>query len=217
MASKSSPLIARPVTTTGTGGLASSPADLIRYEMFSYFASQTIRADQAKSGARKWIAFTGNTHANTYQGVPGLAELEGAIGVRVSDVFPGTSRGVRMNTGEVVPTDYRHRDFTFLKNDYWLQMDIAGTKPQIPALSPTQNNQRLTAPGMFRFESATPDGAHLIHRASNHEMVRTPLQTDPGGQFYIERPTWIPVHQKRYDRLQDLIHDLQDMNMTQMQ
>jgi len=48
-------------------------------------------------------------------------------------------------------------------------------------------------------------------------MVHTPVQTDPGGQFYIERPNWIPVHQKRYDRLQDLIHDLQDMNMTQMQ
>ncbi|MCF6760611.1 membrane-targeted effector domain-containing toxin [Pseudomonas fragi] len=198
-------------------GMAGSPADLIRYEMFSYFASQVIRAHQAKTGTRKWIALTGNTHANTFQGVPGLAELEGAIGVRVSDTFPGSSRGIRLNMGEVVPTDHTHRDFTFLKNDYWLQMEIAGTKPQIPALSPAQNNDRLTAPGMFRFESATPDGAHLIHRAGNHEMVHTPLQTDPDGQFYIERATWIPVHQKRYDRLQDLIHDLQDMNMTQMQ
>lgn len=198
-------------------GMAGSPAELIRYEMFSYFASQVIRAHQVKTGTRKWIALTGNTHANTYQGVPGLAELEGAIGVRISDTFPGSSRGVRLNIGEVVPTDHTHRDFTFLKNDYWLQMDIAGTKPQIPALSPAQNNERIIAPGMFRFESATPDGAHLIHRASNHEMVHTPVQTDPGGQFYIERPNWIPVHQKRYDRLQDLIHDLQDMNMTQMQ
>ncbi len=48
-------------------------------------------------------------------------------------------------------------------------------------------------------------------------MVHTPVQTDPGGQFYIERASWIPVHQKRYDRLQDLIEDLRDMNMTQMQ
>ncbi|MFU0837952.1 MAG: hypothetical protein ACFWUJ_05395 [Pseudomonas fragi] len=60
-------------------------------------------------------------------------------------------------------------------------------------------------------------GAELIHRSSNHEIVHTPLQTDPGGQFFIERESWPTIHQKRYDQLRDLIADLQDINMTQVQ
>ena len=190
---------------------------MVRYEMFSYFASQVIRAHQAKSGNPKWIALTGNTHANTFQGVPGLAELEGALGVRVVDTAPGSSLGIRQNIGEVTSPGLRPYDFFLLKNDYLLQLDIIGTKPAAPVLSQAQTNSRLTQPGMFRFENTVPQGAHLVHRSGNHEIVRTPLQTDPDGKLFIERATWVPVHQKRYKTLDELIVDLRDMNMTQLQ
>ena len=82
------------------------------------------------------MALMGNSHANTFEGIPGLAELEGAIGVRIADSAPGTSRGLRQDIGAVVASDHKHPHYRFLKNDYWLQVDIPGTKPKPPALSP---------------------------------------------------------------------------------
>ena len=198
-------------------GTPSETPWMTRYETFSYFASRTIRAHQARVGAHKWIALTGNSHANTFQGIPGLAELLGTVGVRISDTAPGTSLGLRMDIGKVVPPAMAHENYLFLKNDYSLQIDIPGTKPKLPALYLAQINNRLKDPGYFRFESASAKGAELIHRSSNHEIIRTPLQTDPGGQLFIERENWPTIHHKRYDTLQDLIHDLQDINMTQVQ
>ena len=82
---------------------------------------------------------------------------------------------------------------------------------------PSQTNNRLPAPGFFRLDSASPQGAQLIHRSNNHEIVHTPLRTDANGQIFIERESWPTIHQKRYDTLKDLIHGLQDINMTQVQ
>ena len=47
--------------------------------------------------------------------------------------------------------------------------------------------------------------------------MHTPLRTDANGQIFIERESWPTIHQKRYDTLKDLIHGLQDINMTQVQ
>lgn len=63
-----------------------APADL-RTKMFSYFAQAVIGHHQGKAdpaNGHKWVALVGNTHTNTYQGIPGLAELTGAIGVRIA-------------------------------------------------------------------------------------------------------------------------------------
>lgn len=188
-------------------------ARLARYEMFSYFATQIIRAHQEKIGGSKWVALTGNSHANRFEGIPGVAELEGVIGLRVSDSSPGTSQGLRQNIGVFLPDALNYQ---FLKNDYWLQVDIQGTKPDLPALTHAQNNDRLKSPGVFRLDSATPQGAQIIHRASNHEIIHTPLQTDPGGQIFIDRESWPTLHLKRYDSLRDLVHDLRGLNMTQV-
>ena len=57
----------------------------------------------------------------------------------------------------------------------------------------------------------------IVFSASNHEIVYTALQTDPGGQIFIERESWPTIHRKRYDALKGLIHDLLDINMTQVQ
>lgn len=198
-------------------GTPSETPGLTRYETFSYFASRTIGAHQARTGGHKWIALTGNSHANTFQGIPGLAELLGTVGVRISDTAPGLSLGMRMDIGEILPPLMAYESYQFLKNDYWLQIDIPGTKPKLPALYMAQTNNRLKDPGYFRFENSSTKGAELIHRSGNHEIIHTPLQTDPGGQLFIERENWLTIHNKRYDTLKDLIHDLQDNNMTQVQ
>lgn len=54
----------------------------IRLKEFNYFAAETI---QANSGTEKWIALVGNAHMNTSEGVTGLAELTGTLGIGVFD------------------------------------------------------------------------------------------------------------------------------------
>lgn len=192
--------------------------DLIRYQSFSYFASRIIRTNQLRNGGRKWIALVGNSHSNTYKGIPGLAELEGVISVRVSDTAPNTGRGLRQDIVDVIkPSHYSH-NVEVLKHDYWLEVDIPQAHAPEQPLSLVQLNERLKHPGYFRFEANLPEGAQLIHRASNHEIIRTPIHTDPDGQFYIERESWgSTIHQKRYDTMEDLIKDLRDRGMSQMQ
>ncbi len=64
---------ARVPTTTGAGSEK-------RLREFNYYAAETI---QANSGTEKWAALVGHSHMNTSEGVPGLAELTGGIGVGV--------------------------------------------------------------------------------------------------------------------------------------
>lgn len=200
------------------GGVETPSQHLIRYQTFSYHASKIIRAHQIKNGGKKWMALVGNTHANTFEGIPGLAELEGAIGIRISDTPPGSGRGTRQDIVDITTTGLRTHDYLVLKNDYWIEVEIPGATPTSQPLTPAQLNDRIKHPGNFRFESAGNDGAILIHRASNGEIVRTPIHTDPYGQFYIERENWEGVvHQKRYDRLENLINDLRSRGMVQMQ
>ena len=65
------------------GGLAGTAESAhTRTEVMNYFASEKI---QRRDLPGKWIALVGNTHANTYQGVPGIAEQTGTLAVVVKD------------------------------------------------------------------------------------------------------------------------------------
>ena len=193
-------------------GLPSESPNVNRYEMFSYFSAQVINKYQSQNPSHKWIALTGNSHTNTFQGVPGLAELEGAIGVRISDAAPGRGHGLQQNLGAVVHPGFRQPDYVFLKNDYWLEIEISGVAPEKPALSRAQIETRLAQPGDFMFENLPLSGPQLIHRASNQQIVRSPLQSD-NGQMFVERSNWPEVHLKRYDILETLVSDLKRRGM----
>ncbi len=66
-----------------------------RNQMFSYFASRVIDADQAAHGPHKWVAFIGSAHTNTNLQVPGLAELQGAASLHIRDAAPNLSSPIR--------------------------------------------------------------------------------------------------------------------------
>ncbi|WP_213877270.1 membrane-targeted effector domain-containing toxin [Pseudomonas sp. dw_358] len=72
----------------------------LRHQVFSYYASRVIGVRQAASGAGKWVALVGNTHASTYKGVPGLAQLEDVLALRVVDAGAGQGTGMTLDPGE---------------------------------------------------------------------------------------------------------------------
>ncbi len=192
------------------------PALSTRQQMFSYFASRTIRKHQDVMGTHKWIALVGNSHANTYEKiVPGLAELEGGIGIRVVDVRPGQSQGVISDPGERLPIGLTSRQ-SLIKSDLRLEME---TLKPVPAVRPAQSlpvEERLTRPGMFLIEESEDSLPVIIHRSRDNEIHRTPVRVNTLGQVYVDRASWPAITQKPFEDIDALIIGLEEINLTRM-
>lgn len=173
------------------------PEDKVRQELMNYFAHTVIGHDQATRGVGKWMALMGNTHAGTYNGVPGVAELEGAIGIRVEDVAPYGSHGVRIDSGETLPSGAMRGGAGFVKSDFYYPM---------PTLRATRDfNELLPRPGMFTIEGRVHP--RIVHRSGDGTLVNTPILSE-GAMVYIDRPRWTYVHQRRFNGLKELISGL---------
>ncbi len=187
-----------------------------RQQMMNYFAHLTIRKHQEVMGTHKWIALVGNTHANTYQKIiPGIAELEAGIGLRVIDAPTGQSRGVIADPGDSIRRGLSTETVP-IKSDYLVEMEIPGTIRAIPARSelalPVE--ERLVRPGMFLIEQSR-DGLQIIaHRSRDTLIHRTLVQINAEGKIYIDRPNWSNVHLKPYNNMFALVTALEGLNMT---
>ena len=204
------------IATYNIKGLSSSETKSPRHEMLSYGASQIIRKHTPQASGQKWIALTGNSHANTYKGVPGLAEIEGAVGLRVQDVTPGTSQGIRPDTGFIDIPVFRIYDYSLLKNDLVLDIEIPGTPIGLKARALAELEIKLPTAGMYTFEKISPRGPLLVHRSRSGELLQTPFGFDDDGKFYIDRPGWQGIHLKRYEDLNILINDLKTFLVRQV-
>lgn len=191
-------------------------APTTRQQMFSHFASRTIRKHQEVMGAHKWIALVGNSHANTFEKlVPGLAELEGGIGLRVVDVRPGQARGISIDPGEKLTDTLSSRQH-FVKSDFRLETETL--KPAV-ALRPAQSlpvDERLTRPGMFFIEESESRLPVIVHRSRDNVIHRTPVEVNAEGQVYITRPTWPAVNLQPYKDMDALIEGLEEINLTRV-
>ncbi|MFY1666367.1 dermonecrotic toxin domain-containing protein [Pseudomonas sp. Pseu.R1] len=186
-----------------------------RQQMMNYFASRTIRRHQAVMGKHKWVALVGNSHANTFvESVPGIAELEGAIGVHVFDVPSGSAAGASVDTGENVRLPLSNRE-VFLKGDFRLDMEIPKNPIVIRPPQPLPLEQRLSRPGMFVTEQR--GNVHtIIHRSRDQALHHTPVQINSAGKVYVDRPTWSAVHLQSYDDIDALLQALEDINLTRV-
>lgn len=187
-----------------------------RQQMFSHFASRTLRKHQEVMGSHKWIALVGNSHANTFEKtVPGLAELEGGIGVRVIDVGPGQARGVSVDPGErlVEPLISRQR---FVKSDFRLEMATLKPVAAVRPAQPLSVGERLTWPGMFLIEESNNSLPVIVHRSRDNAIHRTPVMVNGRGQVYVERPTWAAVNLRPFDDMDALIVGLEEINLTRV-
>lgn len=80
-------------TTTGNNTVK-------RLKEFNYYASETI---QANSGTEKWVALVGHSHMNTSEGVPGMAELTGGLGIGIFDNANMNPRSLGLKAKNHIP------------------------------------------------------------------------------------------------------------------
>lgn len=156
--------------------------DKTRNQIFSYFAAQVIRADQAAQGPHKWIAFVGSAHTNNNLAVPGLAEMLGAVSLHVRDTAPTLSRSIHPGSWEAINSGDSWRA---LRSDFKLEVGVAGMPAPKPFL-PVERS-RLIRSGYFLIERPSAAETLLVHRSGTGEIVATPIQVDDNGLFFIDR------------------------------
>jgi len=159
-----------------------SDGDETRASMFNYFATQVIQADQAARGPHKWIAFVGNSHANRYMGVPGLAETLGTVSLNIRDAAPTLSKRIHHSAWETITTK---PGWPALRCDFDLDEGVAGMK--IPAPFTPVDRSKLSEAGYFLIERPSRLETNLVHRSSTGEIISTPIQVDDKGLFFIDR------------------------------
>lgn len=193
-----------------------SAAPTMRQQMMNYFASRTIDKHQQVMGAHKWIALVGNSHSNTYQKiVPGLAELQGGIGLRVVDVPIGHSKGVFADPGESVRVGLG-QETVQIKGDYRVEIEVA--RPAV-AIRPPQSlsiDERLNRSGKFLIEPGENGLQTVVHRSRDLLIHRTPVKIDGQGKLYVDRPSWATVHLTPYNDMDALVAALEEINLTRV-
>lgn len=173
-----------------------------RQQMMNYFSRLIINADQAARGSHNWVALVGESHANSFDGVPGLSELEGGIGLRIEDVAPGQSRGIELDPGRFATNELEQ---VRVKNDLRLQIEVAA-----PKTSTDPMEMRLSQRGMFTLEP-TPGKSYLVHRSNDGSIVRTTINSDR-GHIYIKRAKW-SISDQRFSSIRELVSALEHMGM----
>ncbi|TMU76083.1 toxin [Pseudomonas fluorescens] len=158
--------------------------DISRNEMFSYFASQVIEADQLAHGPHKWVALIGNAHTNYNLGVPGLADTLSAVSLGVRDTAPELARDIHRGTWEVV-SNKRGTNSRALRSDFLMEVAVAGTKQPDP--TPSVSRSKLTHSGMFMIENTGTEGPRLVHKSTTGDIEVTPIQVNDHGLFFIDR------------------------------
>ncbi|MBV6288401.1 membrane-targeted effector domain-containing toxin [Pseudomonas aegrilactucae] len=171
-----------------------TPPGPIRQQMMNFFAHRVIAADQVLHGSSKWVAFVGNTHANLFDGVPGLAELQGAIGLRIEDIEIGQPDRFGIDPG-IQPDETAN--LAAVKCDLLLQVPIAPVHGAALTLE-----EKLRAIGSFGFTQVDAQ-LNLVHRSKDSTLHYTPIHRD-GRFYYIERASWPRVDKRRMPSLAQL-------------
>ncbi len=118
------------------------PGSFLRQKVFSFYASKVMRAEQTTNTHQPWVALVGNTHSNAYKRIPGLAELNKGVGLRVIDVGGDQAIGVSVDPGEYYLPSIRSPDGV-VKADFLLAIK---TRPEAVEHLPVS----LAPPGVIR-------------------------------------------------------------------
>lgn len=179
---------------------------LARQKMMNFYARNVIRADQAARGAHKWVALVGNTHSNTFEGVPGISEMEEAIGLRVEDVAENRSSGVIPDPGRQLAQSQLNGSMALVKGDLRLQVETPWAGQQTQSL-----DELLPRKGMYTLKQE-PQGLTLVHRSNNGALVHTAIGRE-NGLFFITRHTWPSISNQRFNSMPALLKSLDRMGM----
>ncbi|TFY89447.1 toxin [Pseudomonas nabeulensis] len=170
-----------------------------RNTLFSYFANEVIKADQAAHGPHKWVALMGSAHTDINERVPGIAQLQDAVSLHVRDAAASSARLLK-------PGGWVVDEFTTLAlySDFTLEIGIPGRPFIRPPAPPSRASLRTK--GQFLIEHPSANETNLVHHSNTGDIVVTPIQIDDKGQFFIDR--WPQLRDQRFLLQSQLIEAL---------
>lgn len=189
-------------------------AGTLRQRMMNYYATEVIQwVETTKRRPGKWIALVGDSHTNTYKGVPGLAELNGSIGLRIEDAAAGQRLGIEADTGRTASVGIARGEGT-VKANLVLRVNTA-TLPNTGEPQPGPSHNRvvkspqilLTKPGQFMLTQDEGSTASHIHYRSRRGELFSFRVNQQDRRYFINVTGW-PVDEKPFDSIQALVNEL---------
>lgn len=190
------------------------PTNILRQRLMNFYATEVIQWIQTtKSRPGKWVALVGDSHTNTFKGLPGIAELTGAIGLRIEDAVTGQRLGIEADPGHTANLGIGKGNAT-VKANLVLRVNPA-TLPHAlePQPGPSHNRMGLsphtllTRPGQFMLVQDTQTKASSIVYRSRRGELRRFRVSQQGQQFSIGVIGWA-IDQKPFDSIQALVSEL---------
>ncbi|VEG91756.1 membrane-targeted effector domain-containing toxin [Legionella spiritensis] len=84
-----------------------------RIRIFNYEANSIILNEVQSGKTKKWLALMGNTHAEQFEGYPGVSQLQAAQTVVVSDRFSRESEQPTLEKDVKLPADAEERNYIY--------------------------------------------------------------------------------------------------------
>lgn len=185
--------------------------DKARMNLFNYFANEVIKADQLAQGPHRWVALIGDSHCDTYLGVPGIAQLQDGVSLRIRDVHPTRALPLQRGGWAFVEGQIGSPGTKALRSDFKLHVGITGMPTPFP--KPAPDRAWLRNVDDFLIEQPSATQANVLHRSDSGAIVSTPIQINDTGQFFVER--WPQLQGRTYMTLENLMEQLKtEVNLS---
>lgn len=187
----------------------------LRQRMMNFYATEVIQWVQTtKRHPGKWVALVGDSHTNTYRGIPGVAELTGGIGLRIEDARVGHRLGIEADPGRTSSMGIGKGNAT-VKADFVLRVDATSLQRPAQALpGPSHSlvllntpDSQLSKPGQFLLSAATGTTPAKILYRSRRGNIQSITINQADTRFSINVPGW-SIDQKPFNTLQALVDTL---------
>lgn len=189
-------------------GAAQTLSDqLDRVTMFNFFAHKKIAFDQHKYGSNRWLALVGLAHCNTFQGIPGLANLSNATSIRVIDRLPTLPIRTTRDSGLIIPSPWRTHQLNAC-------CELLVHAPSVG--SSFSVSTRIHSPNMFTLTYGPPGNVFVHYLNAHHQRFDVPLLMD-GNQPYVDHSLFGSVSNRRFNSQEELVDALTDeLHMTEV-
>ncbi len=189
-------------------------AGTLRQRMMNYYATEVIQWLQTtKRRPGKWVALVGNTHTNTFKGIPGLAELTGSISLRVEDAVATQRLGIEADPGRTASLGINRGEGT-VKANLVLRVDTATLQHSVESQPGASHSQvvkspqtLLNRPGQFMLTQDATTQAAQIHYRSRRGDLRSVRINQQGRRYVISVTGW-PFDEKPFESIQALVSAL---------
>ena len=186
--------------------------DNARTKLFNYFANEVIKADQLAQGPHNWVALIGDSHFDTYLGVPGVAQLQEAVSLRILDVPPAQALPLQQGGWTIVDSEPGSVGTKTLRSDFTLHVGIAGMRAPRPPRT-AADRAWLRNVDDFLIEQPSSTEANVVFRTILGGEASAPVKIDDTGKFFIEE--FPLIREKRFTTLEELSQALKvDAYMT---